>query len=132
MTIENLFVTATREKYRFESKVGLLTVEDLWELPLTSSNKASLDNVAITLNRKLKDGEEESFVSAKKKDVVTSNKLEIVKHVIAVREAENEQKIAEAKRREQRETIQRLIEQKEVEGLHGKSVDELRELLKNL
>lgn len=132
MTIENLFVTATREKYRFESKVGLLTVEDLWELPLTSSNKASLDNVAITLNRKLKDGEEESFVSAKKKDVVTSNKLEIVKHVIAVREAENEQKIAEAKRREQRETIQRLIEQKELEGLNGKSIDELRELQKNL
>ena len=132
MNIQDLFVLSTRAKYRFATSVGSVTVEDLWDLPLSSQNKVSLNSVAISLSRKLKEADEENFVSTAKKDVETANKLEIVKHIISVRMAENEQKLAEKQRAEQRELINRLIDQKEMEQLGNKSLEELREMAKSV
>ena len=44
----NIFEQAARQKIRFESVLGLLCVEDLWDLPLTSLNskRANLDDIA--------------------------------------------------------------------------------------
>lgn len=132
MSIENLFVTASREKYRFDSKVGQLTTEDLWQLPLTSENKASLNGVAIELSRQLK-GSEESFVAtATAKDKTLTNKLEIVKYVIQVRMAENAAKLEEANRKETLSRIDALIQQKEDEKLSSKSLEELQALKASL
>jgi hypothetical protein len=33
----NIFEQATRAKIRFSTPVGMLSVEDLWDLPLTST-----------------------------------------------------------------------------------------------
>ena len=43
--MEQLFITASREKLRFASSKGLLTTEDLWSLSLTS-----LDAIYIVLS----------------------------------------------------------------------------------
>ena len=48
---DELFIKAARKKFRFPSKVGMLNVENLWDLPLTSANKASLDDTARTTPR---------------------------------------------------------------------------------
>ena len=59
-----MFEKATRRKLRFTSAAGLLSTEDLWDLPLTSATgKANLDDIAKALNRRLKDAEEVSFVA---------------------------------------------------------------------
>lgn len=43
----DIFEIASRRKYRFPSAIGELTVEQLWDLPLTDPKRgATLDNVA--------------------------------------------------------------------------------------
>ena len=132
MNIEKLFVEATRAQYRFETKVGLVTVEDLWNLPLTSATKANLDDVAIKLSRELK-ATGESFVAQKSvKNTELENKLEIVKYVIQVRQEENAAKLAEANKAAQREKLKELIAKKEDESLSSLSLDELKAMAASL
>lgn len=131
MTIQELFVHATRNKFRFNSSVGLLSVEDLWDLPLTAGNKANLDAIAVELNRTLK-GSEESFVSQSKRNTQVEQKLEIVKYVIEQKMADAASAVEAKNRAEQRSMIRDLITQKEQDGLKALSIDELRALEKNL
>lgn len=126
-----LFESASRLKLRFDSKVGQLSVEDLWDLPLTSNTKANLDAIAIDLNRQLQ-GTEESFVSTGTKNVVLELKFEIVKHIIGVRVAENQAKVDERAKAERKEKLQEILAQKKNEGLAALSVEELEAELAKL
>ena len=82
MSVNNLFLEASKGKYRYESKVGLISTEDLWGLPETSATKANLEDIASLLNNEIKD-KGVSFVRLSKTDPTLDNKLEIVKYVIA-------------------------------------------------
>ena len=46
-------LTALEQKWRFPSKRGPLTIEDLFDLPLTKNNGLNLDTVAIEINNQL-------------------------------------------------------------------------------
>ena len=60
----NIFEQATRAKIRFSTPVGMLSVEDLWDLPLTSARaRANLDDVARLLDAELKSTSSVSFVN---------------------------------------------------------------------
>lgn len=132
----NLFELATRENYLFESVKGLLTVQDLWNLPLTVTNnqaRASLDNIAVSLNNQLKGSQQESFVTETvKTDVVLANKLEIVKHIIAVRK--QEAKVAsEAKAKaDEKARLLALLAKKQEQSLESLSEDEIKAKLEQL
>jgi hypothetical protein len=133
MTTEtNIFEQAVRQKLRFTTPVGQLTVEDLWTLPLTArSDKPSLDALAVGLDRELK-GAEESFVSTTKKDAIVQLKFDLVKYIITVRMQENEAKTNEVKRQAQIRKIDELIASKEDAKLADMSADELRQLKSTL
>lgn len=130
-----LFALATKKKYRFDTVKGQLTVEDLWDLPLTSdTGKPNLDDIAKALYKEIKAGEDEiSFVktTANKNTAyeTAKNKLDIVKHIIDVKQAEAEaaQKAKVAK--EKRQRILALLAQKEDEELTSKSREELLAML---
>jgi len=110
-TAINMFEVASRKKLRFDNpNGGQLSVEDLWDLPLQSENKASLDKIAVTLFRKLRDNEEMSFVSeTTSTDTTTQLKFDIVRHVIDTRKAENATKLeASAKATRKKELEQAL------------------------
>lgn len=133
MSQVNLFELAARKGFRFESSKGQLTVEDLFQLPLDSEKSASLNQVAKTIARQLKQAEEESFVAVKTStNTELEQKLELVKHVISVRLEENAaaRKAVEAK--QQREKIAALLAQKQDQELAGKSVEELQAMLEQL
>lgn len=87
----NIFEKATREKFRYPSAKGQLTTEQLWELPLTAKSGFSLDEVAKAVNAELKAVDTESFVATETNPAKATleTKLEIVKHVIAVRIADD-------------------------------------------
>lgn len=81
----NLFEIATREKFRFASIKGELTVEQLWDVSLTSKTGFDLDTIACTVNQELKETDTESFVqtTVSSKRELLQQKLDIVKHIIA-------------------------------------------------
>ncbi|MCP4374004.1 MAG: hypothetical protein GY797_38755 [Deltaproteobacteria bacterium] len=125
-----MFEIASRRKLRFPTRKGNLTAEDLWDLPLTSKNGASLDNLAKSLNKEIKETDEESFVEAKStvsKDLET--KFAIVKRVIVVRLEQVEKRKNAKVAKEKREQILRLIADKENDQLASKSLEELKALL---
>lgn len=131
----NLFEKASKEKIRFATAKGNLTVEQLWDLPLSSARGGlSLDGVARAVNAKLKEVSEESFVST------TSNpekslyelQLEIVKHIIAVRQDENAKKRTDAERKAEREHLEQLLLKKQDERLGQMSEDDIKARLAEL
>ena len=126
-----MFEKASRLKLRFESTKGQLQIEDLWDLPLTSTKgQANLDDIARGLHRQLKNGDDVSFVNAThKSDEVVQLKFDIVKHIIDVRLVENE---AAAKARENKEKKQQLlaiIAQKKDAALQGTPLEELEAMV---
>jgi hypothetical protein len=129
-----MFAFATKKKIRFETSKGLLSVEDLWDLPLTSDNgRPNLDDIAKGIYKAMKEGEEVSFVKSNAASNAAFNvlktKFDIVKHIIDVKlaEAEAAKKAKEIKARNQR--ILGLIAQKEDEALASKSKEELLAML---
>lgn len=127
-----MFEKATRQKLRFDTDKGRISVEELWELPLISKSGAAvnLDDIAKALFAQLKDTSEVSFVT----DVQPANdtlrlKFEIVKHIIDVKLAEREQAANAAKNSEQRQMIMGLIEAKKAEALAGSSIEDLQKMM---
>ena len=89
---ENLFLYATRNKLRFASSRGNLSVEELWDVPLRSKDEFNLDTIAKSVNRALKAVSEESFVETRKTPEHTKleTALEVVKFVIETKRTEEE------------------------------------------
>ena len=124
------FEKAVRQKLRFPSIRGLLTTEDLWDLPLTSKNGLDLNSVAQAVNAQVKASGEESFVGEPTPaSAVAVLKLDVVKAVIATKIAERD---AEATRKEKREKRNRLLEllaNKEDAALQELTSDQIKEQL---
>lgn len=124
-----MFEKATRQKLRFDTPAGLLSAEDLWDLPLTSIRKANLDDIAKGLYKQIKESDVTSFVDdTKAADDVIQLKFEVVKRVIDVKKAENLAATQRAANAEKKQQILSLIAQKETEHLAGSSLDELKAL----
>lgn len=134
MSTENIFEVATRQKLRFDSPVGALSVEDLWSLHLQSATgKANLDQIAKDLHKQLKGKEEISFVSPSNVvNTTTQLKFDIVLHIIAVRTQERDKQVEARIRAEKKQTILEIINRKENEQLEGTSLDDLRRMAESL
>lgn len=130
----NIFEQATRKGLRFASQKGLLTVEDLWDLPLTSTKGVSLDDIAKNLYRQLKTDDNFSFVN----DAILPGNadvqlaFDVVKHIIDVIKAEN----ATAKNArdvfEKKQKLLALIAEKQDDALKSTSLEELQKMVEAL
>lgn len=129
----SIFEKASRQKLRFKTPKGWVSVEDLWDMPLDSSDGCCLDKVAVELDRKLSSVVEKSFV---RKEVVTNEEDElrfsIVRHIIDVRLDEKAKRMEAAERKAERDRLMDLIAQKQDEDDRNKSIEELRERLDKL
>lgn len=128
MSESNLFITASRKKFRFASERGDLTVENLWDLPLTSKNGFNLNAVAIGVNAELKGLAEESFVETstnpRRKDL--ENMLDLIKYVIAVKQDEAKAATERVAKQELKRKLREAIEAKEGEALQSASLEDLK------
>jgi hypothetical protein len=134
MTTTNIFEQAVRQRLRFESPKGPLTVEDLFALPLTSATeKANLDDIAKALHKQLKSNDDISFVTpAQKSDQTVQTKFDIVKYIIDIRIAERDAAAEAAQRKEKKQQILSLIAGKENDKLASSSLEELRKMAESL
>ena len=129
-----IFEKATREKFRYPSVKGLLTTEQLWELPLTARSGFSLDDVAKAVNAELKTVDTESFVATEPNPAkaTVETKLAVVKHVIAVRLAEDQAAKAAAAKKLEKEKLLTVLGRKQDAVLEELAEAELLARINNL
>lgn len=129
-----LFEFATRNKLRFSSTRGELSVEMLWDLPLRSRDGFDLDSVAKGVNKALKSLTEESFVSTERTPAVTraENALELVKYIISVKLAEEETAKKRAANRAEKARLLEILAEKQAGALTALTEKELQERINAL
>lgn len=124
---EKMFETAVRTKMRFPFK-GSISVEDLWDLSVEE-----LDSVFKTLNSRLKQSKEESLLEEKtKQDVELSTRIDIVKHIVSVKQSEETARLQARAKKEQKQKIMEILAKKQDEAIEGKTVEELQAMLASL
>lgn len=131
--MENMFEQATRNKLRFESAKGPLTVEQVWDAPLTSRNGFSLDDIAKQVKRELDALSEESFVEqVSPLKSVAVLKLEVVKRIISVKLSEKEAASKRAERAELRRQLTQALAERQSDEIKNMSPEEIQKRLKEL
>ena len=127
MTTTNIFEYAVRNKVRFPFK-GMISAEDLWDLSLTN-----LDSIYKTLNKEVKQSEEESLLTTKTSvDTELEIQIAIVKHIVTVKLEEQEVREKAAAKKAQKQKIMSIIATKEDEALQNTSVEDLKKMLDEL
>ena len=125
--MEKMFEYAVRNKVRFPFK-GLISVEDLWDLSLTN-----LDSIYKTLNKQIKQSEEESLLNTKTTvDKELDVQIAIVKHIVTVKLAEQEAREKASAKKVQKQKIMAIIASKQDEALQNSSVEDLQKMLDEL
>jgi hypothetical protein len=125
--MNNIFIRASRESWRFPSVRGDLTNEQLWQMPLIAKSGFDLNSVACGLNQMVKNLGEENFVEVRVHPARTSaeGKLELVKYVIAVKQEEISAAEKRADRNSQRAKILDALAARENEELTKASREDL-------
>ena len=131
--MSDLFEKATKKKVRFTTTRGVVSVEDLWDMPLTHQSGFSLDDLAKHYNRQLKNVEEESFVEEKTVgNTLLELKFDIVKHIIKakIKTKNTAEKAAETKATKQK--LMGILATKKDEELMSSSVEDIEKMLEKL
>lgn len=127
MTTENLFEMATRNKMRFPSTKGELSVEDLWDL----SDK-DLDVVYKNLKDQEVKSSEESLLDDANVDPKLTAAIGIVKYIFTTKRNE---RLAEKERINKKRTQRKYIDalsKKQDEAIEKMSEAELRAMIDSL
>lgn len=129
---QNIFEEATRLKLRFQTMRGLITVEDLWDIPLQSSSQPSLNEVAINVDKALEKAGRKNFITKNTKDEILELKMKIVKYIIEVKLEEDKERKRQAEIKARRELLMDVIEEKEIDELKEKPLKDLKKEIKKL
>lgn len=126
--MNNIFEYATRNKLRFTSVKGDLSVEHLWDVPLRSQDLFNLNAIAIGINKTIRELSEENFVETKKTAAHTKCEamLEIVKYVIETKLAEEETAKNKASKKQEKEKLLQILAEKQAGKLSELSEKELQ------
>ena len=123
-----MFEEAVRKKFRFTTTKGQMCVEDLWDLSLTN-----LNTLAKSLNKSIKEREEEDFLAvAPAGNLEEKKKFDIVLHVLKTKQQENEDRKNAQARREEKQKLMEILSSKKDEGLQNLSVEELQQRINSL
>lgn len=126
MSTVNMFELASRQRLRFTAPNGSIGTEDLWDVPMTT-----LDTIAKTLRRELRDNEE-SFVKPTAKNTKAELAFEIVKYVIEVRMAEDARKKTLKENTAKRQHLLEILERKQNASLETMSAEDLQKMIADL
>ena len=121
-----MYKEASKLKLRVQTSRGPLTVEQLWDLPLTE-----LDSLAVQLEESYNNSKGKSFLEKKtKKDKTLKLTFDVVLDILETKVKNEDRARKAAETREQNQKIMSLISEKEEEELKGKSKEELLEMIK--
>lgn len=124
----DVFMNATRKKYRFSTAKGNLTTEQLWDLPLES-----LDEIWQKINATIEDASRTSLLSVRSnKNVELTEKAEVVKAIVEYKLAAAEKADKARQTKAEKERILNIIATKQEQELASMSIDELKKRLETL
>ena len=125
----NVFLLATRKQLRFPSVLGLLTTEDLWNIPFrqagVAKNKPSVEAVGnALLAEQAQSGTWSIFGSGVKSEVQERLELQlaVIREIISVRQEEARAAERKASLKSEAERLSKLIKEKSEQNA---SVDDL-------
>lgn len=130
-----IFERASRANLHFETQVGRLTTNQLWDLPLTAiGQKVSIDGIYRRLNAELKTLDTDSLVQTKPdpRKVELTLQVDILKHIAASMLADKANAEKRADRMAKRERLLGAIEAADTKALESKSIEDLRKELAEL
>lgn len=137
-TLEELFRKAIENKWRFPAAGrNVLSLEELYDLPLAGNNGTNLDTVANLINNELqvKRGKV-SFVTTNTRNdrevAELEDKLELVKDVIQVKLERNAARQEQVAKASEKAMLEALLVQKQTEALKNLSEEEIRKRLAEL
>ncbi len=124
--MEKMFEKLTRKKVRFVTKKGTLSIEDVWDLPLTHLNE-----LAKELFKKVTE-DSMSFIDTVKKDELTELKFEAIKHVINVRLDDVKEAEKKAEKADKKTKLIDALASKEEDDLKGMSKKAIKKAISEL
>lgn len=124
----SIFEQGSRQKIRFQTVKGNLTVEQLWDLPLDKGevNLYQLATELVTEVTNKPEAELSFFKKATTKNDLAELKFNIVKHIVTTKVAELEAKQNEAVIKSEIEELDKLIAAKEAESKASLSLEQLK------
>ena len=134
MDTEKMFEIAARTKLRVSTAKGLISIEQLWDVPLRSNDGYNLDFLAKAANKEVKSTTEESFVDAAPSAVQDRAALlfDLIKHVIKTKLAEEEAAKKKTANKAEREKLLRILAEKQEGKLTELSEKELQARINEL
>ena len=126
--MSNIFEYATKNKLRFTSDRGQLTVEDLWDMPLRSKNGFDLNAIAKNASKTVKNLSEDNFVDNVRTPGVERSEmaLDIIKYVIEVKLTEEANDKKKADNKIEREKLMAILAEKQDGKLSKLTEDEIQ------
>lgn len=127
-----MFEQLITEKVRFTTERGILSYEDIYDIPLIGA--FSLDSLARQFHKELNDTSKSiSFVTKTKEvDKILQLKYDFILYVIDIKLKEREERELKAENKAKKEQILEIISEKEDDKLKGKSIDKLKKMLNSL
>lgn len=125
----NIFQQAAKIGLTFSSPNGPLSVAQLYDLPLTSRTKAlSLDSVSADLLKRMEAEPRVSLVASSPRSTEGATnelRVEILKAIIADKQAEQAAAVNEEVRRTEKEQLRQALQERKNSELQNLSVAEL-------
>jgi hypothetical protein len=128
MATAKLFEKAVRAKLRFITERGVVSLEDLWDLPLSA-----LNDLAKNTNREVKASEEEDFLkTATAKDKSLALQFEVLLYVLKTKVEERDAKIASVAKAEQKAKLVNALARKQDASMEAMSEEEIQAAIAEL
>ncbi len=120
------FKEGTRINVLFPSKVGELSIQQLWSLPLQSKTGVDLDTLAIGVNEQLKKSGTESFVKKSSgPDKLLQLKLDILKEIIEYKQNEEDKRAKRTELNKRRQLLLAQLDKKQTEEVSALTTEQV-------
>ena len=122
----SIYKRATKKKLRIQTSVGMLSIEQLWDLPLEA-----LDTLAVSLEKAYKESGSKSFLNKTKavKDADLKLTFDIVLDVLETKQKDAAKSMKAADTKAHNQKILGLIAKKKEGEMEEMSVEELEAML---
>lgn len=123
-----IFERASRLNLRFRADIGVLSVEDLWELSLEQ-----LDHLYGGLCQDLADFSANTLLKkANPDEEIVRLRIDIIKHIVKTLQKEAKERTTALENSQEKAKILNIIEAKKEDELKEKSITDLKKMARKL